>query len=68
METKDVRFKILINNSETQLIKNFFYVTACAYSFKKYTCFKEHFFSLKLFRIFSFKIENITQDPDPDPN
>ena len=33
MEAKDVRFKIFINNSETQLIKNFF-VTVCAYSLK----------------------------------
>ena len=41
-------------------------MTVCAYSFKKYTCFKENYFSLKLFRIFSFKIFSITQDPDLD--
>ena len=39
MEAKDVKFKILpvINNSETQLIEKFLYVTVCAYIFKKYT-------------------------------
>ena len=30
------------------------------------TCFKENYFSLQLFRIFSFKIDSITLDPDPD--
>ena len=48
-------------------------MTVCAYSLKKYTCFKENYFSLKLFWIFSFKIDStgintITLDPDPDPN
>ena len=46
-------------------------MTVCAYSFKKiYTCYKENYFSLKLFRIFSFKNDSITLDPDldPDPN
>ena len=50
-------------------------MTVCAYSLKKYTgtCFKENCFSLKLFWIFSFKIDStgintITLDPDPDPN
>ena len=33
---------------------------------KKCTCFKENYFSLKLFGIFSFKIESITLDPDPN--
>ena len=41
-------------------------MTVCAYSFKKYTCFKENYFSLKLFWIFSFKIYSITLDPDPN--
>ena len=39
-------------------------MTVCAYSLKKYTCFKENYFS---FGIFSFKIDRITLDPDPDP-
>ena len=30
------------------------------------TCFKENYFSLQLFLIFSFKIDSITLDPDPD--
>ena len=70
MEAKDIRFKILINNSETQLIKNFFMFQYVLVVLKKYfgTCFKENYFSLKLFWIFSFKIDNITLDPDPDPN
>ena len=46
MEAKDVRFKILIINSETQLI--FVTVPMCL-QFKKYTCFKENYFFLKLF-------------------
>ena len=51
MEAKDVKFKILpvINNSETQLIEKFLYVTVCAYSLKKDTCFKENYITLKLF-------------------
>ena len=71
----DLSFKILlvvpvINNSETQLIKNFFLIDImCLQLKKKYTCFKENYFSLKLFGIFSFtKIDCITLDPDPDPN
>ena len=41
---------------------------------KKYTCFKENYFSLKLFLIFSFKIDSIILDLDlnwakiPDPS
>ena len=31
MEAKDVRFKILINNSEIQLIKNFFVTVKYVY-------------------------------------
>ena len=57
MEAKDVRFKILINNSETQLIKHFF---------RWQFVLIENYFSLKLFWIFSFKIDCITLDPDPD--
>ena len=40
----------------------------------RYTVFKENCFYLKLFLIFSFKIDSITMDPvpdldpDPDPN
>ena len=49
MEAKDVRFKELINNSETQLTKKFLEVTVCSYSLKKYTCLIENYFSLKLF-------------------
>ena len=41
-------------------------MTVCSYSFEIYTCFKENYFSLKLFLIFSFKIDSITLDPDPD--
>ena len=65
MEAKDVRFEILINNSEPRLIKHFFrwqFVLLV----KKYTCFIENYFSLKLFRIFSFKIDRLTLDPDPN--
>ena len=52
MEAKDVRFKILIDNSETQLIKKFLYVTVdtgMCLVLKKYTCLKEKKFSLRLF-------------------
>ena len=42
-------------------------MAVCAYSYKR-TCFKEHNFSLKLFRIFSFKIDSNTGTLDPDPN
>ena len=62
MKAKDVRFKIKIHNPETQLGTNFF-------SFKKETVFKENCFYLKLFLskiIFSFKIDSITLDPDPN--
>ena len=65
MEAKYVRFKILINNSETQLIKNIFmwqFVLIVLY-----TCFIEYLlFFLKLFWIFSVKIDCITLDPDPN--
>ena len=47
-------------------------VLICAYSLKNYTgtgtCFEENYISLKLFRIFSFKIYSITLGLDPDPN
>ena len=47
-------------------------MTVCAYSLKKYTstgtCYTEIYFSIKLFWIFSFKIDSITLNPDPDPN
>ena len=67
MKAKAVRFKILINNSETQLKKNFFVDSMCFYcSFKKYTCFKGNYFSLKLFWIFTLKIDINTLDPDPN--
>ena len=64
---------LLINNSETQLIQNYL-VTVCAYSLKKLSCLNENYFSVKLFRIFSFKIDSITLNPNPnwakilDPN
>ena len=67
MEAKGVRFKIPINNSsETQLIKNFFMWQHVLAVLKKFTCFKENYFTLKLFWIFSFKIDSITLDPDPN--
>ena len=68
MEAKDVRFKILINNSETRLIKKFFRWQFVLVVLKKYTCFKENYLSLKLFWIFSFKFACLTLDPDLDPN
>ena len=45
-------------------------MTACSYNLKKYNCFIEHYFSLKLCWIFSFKIDCIFLEPDldPDPN
>ena len=69
MEAKYVRLKILINNSEAHLIKN----SLCDSIFlwlKQYTstCFNEKYLSLKLFTIFSFKIDSINLEPDPDPN
>ena len=41
-------------------------MTVFFYSFKKYTCFKENYFSLKIFSIFSFKNDSMTLDPDPN--
>ena len=67
MEAKDARFKILINNSETQLIKNFFMWQYLLIVSKNIgTCFKENYFSLQLFWMFSFKIDSIPLDPDPN--
>ena len=45
MTAKDVRFKIKIHNSETQLSKNFsrWHLVILGF-FYKYTSFKEHFF------------------------
>ena len=45
-------------------------MTVCSCGFEKYTgtCFKENYFSLKLFKKISFKVDSIALDPDPDPN
>ena len=40
-------------------------VPVCAYCFKKFTRFKENYFSLILYWIFSFKIDSINLVPDP---
>ena len=57
MEAKDVRFKILINNSETQLIKkNFLYVTVCAYSLQNKLVLKKIIFLLNYFEFFLSKL------------
>ena len=64
MKAKDASFKIFINNSETQLIKYFFRWQFVLSLKKKYTCFRENYFSLQLFWIFSFKIDCKTLDPD----
>ena len=56
---------LLINNSETELIKNFF-MRQYVLILKKIACFKSNYFSIKLFRIFSFKIDGIILDPDPN--
>ena len=76
MEAKYVKFKLLINISETQLIKNYFMWQYVLIVKKNIYLFNENYFPLKLFRIFSFKINStgITPDPnwakilDPDPN
>ena len=68
MKAKDVRFKIKIHYSETQLSTNFFRWHLVIIVLKKYTVFKENCFYLKLFLISSFKNDSITMDPDPDPN
>ena len=49
MKAKDVRFKIKIHNSETQLSTNFFRCHLVIIVLKKFTVFKEHCFYLKLF-------------------
>ena len=70
MEAKDVRFQILINNSKTQLITNFFmWQYICGYSLKNLILSKKIIFLQKLFGIFSFKIDStvhITLDLDWD--
>ena len=52
------------------MIKNFFRWQFVLIVFKKFTCFKlENDFSLKLFWIFSFKVDSTLStalDPDPD--
>ena len=57
MEAKDVRFKILINNSETQLIKT---------RGRDTTPRPPPTFFSKIILNFSFKIDSITLDPDPN--
>ena len=66
MEEKDVRLKILINNSETQLIKNFFLIV-----WKKYTCFKENYFEFFLSNLIvlpwiRIRIKSGILGPDPN--
>ena len=65
MEAKDVRFQILIINSETQ---NFFWWEFVVIVLKKFTCFQENYLSPKLFWIFTCKVDSIALDPDPDQN
>ena len=62
MEVKDVRFKILINNSED---KNFFRSQFVLIVKKIYFFHRKLFFS-KIILNFSFKIDCITLDPDPN--
>ena len=59
MKDKDVRFKIKIHNSKTQLRTNFFRWRLVIIVLKEYTVFKENcFYVYKIFFFFSFKIDS----------
>ena len=66
MKDKDVRFKIKLHNSETQLRTNFLRWHLVIIVLKEYAVFKENYFYLKLFLIFSSKFDSVTMDPDPN--
>ena len=56
MEAEDIRFKIQIQNSETQLTNNFFRGHIFLTFVKKYACFKENYVYLKNYYYFSSKL------------
>ena len=67
MKAKDGRFKIRIHNLETPLSFKFCRRQLVIIVLKKYTStvFKENVLS-KIILSFSFKIDSITLDPDPN--